>query len=56
MGVERWGIELLIIYGCSSRSRILHLYGNVTIAGEGLVTTHFENITHFIFFSKCVKF
>jgi hypothetical protein len=26
----------LIIYGFTSRSRILHLYGDVTIAGEGL--------------------
>ena len=26
----------LIIYGFKSRSRIFHLYGDVTIAGEGL--------------------
>jgi hypothetical protein len=26
----------LIIYCCTSRSRIFHLYGDVTIAGEGL--------------------
>jgi hypothetical protein len=26
----------MIIYGFTSRSRILHLYGDVTIAGEGL--------------------
>jgi hypothetical protein len=26
----------LIIYGFTSRSRIFHLYGDVTIAGEGL--------------------
>jgi hypothetical protein len=26
----------LIIYGFTARSRIFHLYGNVTIAGEGL--------------------
>jgi hypothetical protein len=25
-----------IIYGFTSRSRIFHLYGDVTIAGEGL--------------------
>jgi hypothetical protein len=30
------GIDWLIIYGFTSRSRIFHLYGNVTIAGEGL--------------------
>jgi hypothetical protein len=29
-------IDWLIIYGFTSRSRILHLYGDVTIAGEGL--------------------
>jgi hypothetical protein len=29
-------IDLLIIYGFTSRLRIFHLYGNVTIAGEGL--------------------
>jgi hypothetical protein len=29
-------IERLIIYGCTSRSRIFHLCGDVTIAGEGL--------------------
>jgi hypothetical protein len=27
---------ILIIYGFTSRSRIFHLYGDVTIAGEGL--------------------
>jgi hypothetical protein len=27
---------LLVIYGFTSRSRIFHLYGDVTIAGEGL--------------------
>jgi hypothetical protein len=26
----------LVIYGLTSRSRIFHLYGDVTIAGEGL--------------------
>jgi hypothetical protein len=36
-----WGFILilgdwLIIYGFTSRSRIFHLYGDVTIAGEGL--------------------
>jgi hypothetical protein len=29
-------IDLLIIYGFTSRSRIFHLYGDVTIASEGL--------------------
>jgi hypothetical protein len=29
-------IDRLIIYGFTSRSRIFHLYGDVTIAGEGL--------------------
>jgi hypothetical protein len=29
-------IERLIIYGSTSRSRIFHLNGDVTIAGEGL--------------------
>jgi hypothetical protein len=29
-------VNWLIIYGFSSRSRIFHLYGDVTIAGEGL--------------------
>jgi hypothetical protein len=28
-------IDLLIIYGFTSRSRIFHSYGDVTIAGEG---------------------
>jgi hypothetical protein len=28
--------QRLIIYGFTSRSRIFHLYGDVTIAGEGL--------------------
>jgi hypothetical protein len=31
-----WLIDWLIIYGFTSRSRIFHLYGDVTIAGEGL--------------------
>jgi hypothetical protein len=29
---------MVIIYGFASRSRIFHLYGDVTIAGEGLQT------------------
>jgi hypothetical protein len=29
-------ISWLVIYGFTSRSRIFHLYGDVTIAGEGL--------------------
>jgi hypothetical protein len=29
-------IDWLIIYGFTSRSRIFHLYGDVSIAGEGL--------------------
>jgi hypothetical protein len=29
-------IDWLIIYSFTSRSRIFHLYGDVTIAGEGL--------------------
>jgi hypothetical protein len=29
-------IDWLIIYGITSRSRIFHLYGDVTIVGEGL--------------------
>ena len=29
-------LDWLIIYGFTSRSRIFHLYGDVTIAGEGL--------------------
>jgi hypothetical protein len=29
-------IDWLISYGFTSRSRIFHLYGDVTIAGEGL--------------------
>jgi hypothetical protein len=29
-------IDWLIIYGFMFRSRIFHLYGDVTIAGEGL--------------------
>jgi hypothetical protein len=29
-------IDWLIIYGFTSRSRILHLHGNVTITDEGL--------------------
>jgi hypothetical protein len=31
-----WLIDWLIIYGFTSRSRIVHLYEDVTIAGEGL--------------------
>jgi hypothetical protein len=31
-----WLIDWLITYGFTSRSRIFHLYGDVTIAGEGL--------------------
>jgi hypothetical protein len=31
-----WLIDWLIIYSFTSRSRIFDLYGNVTIAGEGL--------------------
>jgi hypothetical protein len=30
------GIDGLIIYGFTSQSRIFHLYGDVTIADEGL--------------------
>jgi hypothetical protein len=29
-------IFIFIIYGFTSRSRIFHFYGDVTIAGEGL--------------------
>jgi hypothetical protein len=29
-------IDWLIVYGFTSRSRIFHLYGDVTITGEGL--------------------
>jgi hypothetical protein len=29
-------LDWLIIYGFTSRSRIFHLYGDVTITGEGL--------------------
>jgi hypothetical protein len=29
-------VDDMIIYGFTSRSRIFHLYGDVTIAGEGL--------------------
>jgi hypothetical protein len=29
-------VDWLIIYGFTSRSRIFHFYGNLTIAGEGL--------------------
>jgi hypothetical protein len=29
-------VDWLISYGFTSRSRIFHLYGDVTIAGEGL--------------------
>jgi hypothetical protein len=29
-------IHLLIVYGFTSRSRIIHIYGDVAIAGEGL--------------------
>jgi hypothetical protein len=31
-GIVGW----LVVYGFTSRSRIFHLYGDVTIAGEGL--------------------
>jgi hypothetical protein len=31
-----WLIDWLIIYGLTSHSRIFRLYGDVTIAGEGL--------------------
>ena len=31
-----WLIDWLINYGFTSRSRVFHLYGDVTIAGEGL--------------------
>jgi hypothetical protein len=31
-----WLIDWLIFYWYTSRSRIFHLYGDVTIAGEGL--------------------
>jgi hypothetical protein len=30
------GFMIMIIYCFTSRSRIFHLYGDVTIAGEGL--------------------
>jgi hypothetical protein len=30
-------ISLSIIYGFTSRSRIFHLFGDVTIAGQGLL-------------------
>ena len=36
MFMKDWLIDWLIIYGFTSRSRIFHLYGDVTIAGEGL--------------------
>ena len=29
-------LDWLIIYGFTSRSRVFHLYGDITIAGEGL--------------------
>jgi hypothetical protein len=32
IGLHDW----LIVYGFTSRSRIFHLYGDITIAGEGL--------------------
>jgi hypothetical protein len=32
----RYTVKRLIIDGFTSRSRIFHLYGDVTIAGEGL--------------------
>jgi hypothetical protein len=35
----------LIIYGCTSRSRIFHLYGNFTIAGEGLQNLGLEPLS-----------
>jgi hypothetical protein len=31
-----WFIDWLIVYCFTSRSRIFHLYGDVTIAGEGM--------------------
>jgi hypothetical protein len=31
-----WWIDCLIIYCFTSRLRIFHLYGDVTITGEGL--------------------
>jgi hypothetical protein len=34
--LTKWKIDWLIIYGFTSRSIIFHLYGDVTIAGEGL--------------------
>jgi hypothetical protein len=34
---NREDINWLIIYGFTSHSRIFHLYGDVTIAGEGLL-------------------
>jgi hypothetical protein len=34
--INRVLIQLKIIYGFMSRSRIFHLYGDLTIAGEGL--------------------
>jgi hypothetical protein len=34
-GIKYFKIRL-IIYGFTSHSRIFHLYGDVTIAGEGL--------------------
>jgi hypothetical protein len=30
-------IVIMIVYGFTARSRIFHLYGDVTIAGEGLL-------------------
>ena len=34
--MNKTNIKFLNIYGFTSRSRILHVYGDVTIAGEGL--------------------
>jgi hypothetical protein len=30
------GFTIMVIYGFTSHSRIFHLYGDVTITGEGL--------------------
>jgi hypothetical protein len=34
--IHNFQIDLLIIYGFTSRSRLFHLYGDVAIAGERL--------------------
>jgi hypothetical protein len=36
LAIFHWMIYWLIIYGFTSRSSIFHLYGDVTIDGEGL--------------------